>query len=322
MLKAAVIGLGRIGSTLDASGTPTPLTHAGGFAAHPEFELVAVCDSDAARNRSEAKRWGTAAFASVSQAMAETRPDVVSICTPTETHLDTLRQVVEFHPGCVIMEKPLGPNMDSARELVRLCESREIPLLVHIPRRFIPLYESLRRKIRNGSRAVSASIKYAKGIRHNGFHAVALMLSMFGEAQEATPLAVRRDFFPDDPTVSLHFQCERCDDVHFQALDERLFTHFEFDVILEDGRYTFYKDDFAALRHEVQWNEQYQCQSLRPVGEEGTGKEQAMLELLNHAADMIRNGTPSCCDGRFALKVQAMCEAILDHVQDNDHADH
>jgi len=319
-LRAAVIGLGRIGAGLDRAASTSPLTHAGAYAAHPEFSLAAVCDVDPDRCRAEARRYGAAPYLSAAEMMDAVRPDVVSVCTPTPDHAATLRAVLAVPPKCVVMEKPLAPDLDTAQAMAEACELAGVPLVVHFTRRFIPLYEEVRRRILAGSRVVSASIKYAKGLRHNGSHAVALAMAMFGGIQEVRPLAARHDAFPDDPTVALHLRCERCDDVHLQALDERLFTHFEFDVILDDGRYTFYKDDTAALRYDVVWNEVYACPSLRPAGEIPTGKERAMLELAGHAAACARGLSAPRCDGRFALAVQALCETVIERVTKDEHA--
>ena len=123
-------------------------------------------------------------------------------------------------------------------------------------------------------------------------------------------LAVRGDFFEGDPTVAAHLVCERCADVHFQALDERAFTHFEFDVILADGRLTFYRDDFAAQRYEVADNPRYQCRGLRPAGEVSTGKEQAMLELMTNAADVALGRAAPLCSAREAMQGQELCSAL------------
>ncbi len=315
MLRAAVVGLGRIGSTLDAPGNGSPLTHAGGFAAHPGFELAALCDSDESRAAREAVRWGASAYSSTAEMMAAERLDVVSICTPTSEHLYTLRAVLPGRPGCIVMEKPLAGDLAQARAVVDECSRAGVPLLVNYTRRFIPLYETLRCRIESGVRVLSASIKYAKGVRHNGSHAVALALSMFGELREARPLGMRYDFFEDDPTVAAHLVCRRCADVHLQALDERLFTHFEFDIILEDGRYTFYKDDFAALRYDLVANDVYGCLSLRPAAEVETGKQETMLELATHAEAVCRGEEPPRCDGEFALAVQQVCEDLLERAK-------
>lgn len=312
MLRAGVVGLGRIGAALDADpGGRTPMTHAGGYAAHPGFVLAAVCDPDAGRLGREAARWGASGFASAREMMEGARLDVVSICAPTAGHLDAVRAVLPGRPKCVVMEKPLAGSLDEAHAIVAECRAAGVPLVVNFTRRFVPLYEEVRARIEAGARVLSASIKYAKGIRHNGSHAVALALSMFGEIRSARPLCLRRDHFRDDPTVAAHLACELCDDVHLQALDERCFTHFEFDVIMEDGRYTFYKDDFAALRYEPVRSDLFDCMSLRPCGEVETGRELAVFRLMSHVEAVCRGREPSCCDGAFALRVQQVCEELL-----------
>lgn len=307
MLRAAVIGAGRIGAGLDEPGGAAPITHAGAYAAHADFRLAALCDADPATAAREAGRWGCAAYGDPREMLRAERPDVVSVCTPTALHAETLWAILESAPLAVVAEKPLTESVEHTREVAAAFEAAGVPLIVHFTRRFIPLYREVRARVLSGARVLSASMKYAKGLGHNGAHAMDLALFLFGEVRAMRPLAVRGDFFEGDPTVAAHLSCERCADVHFQALDERAFTHFEFDVILDDGRWTFYRDDFAALRYEVADNPRYRCKGLVPAGEVRTGKERAMLELAAHAAAVAEGRVEPACTAREALRGQELC---------------
>ena len=109
--------------------------------------------------------------------------------------------------------------------IVRTYPEAGIPLLVNYSRRFVPAWQRL-----SGSEAMSATIRYAKGIRHNGTHALDLCRMLFGECTPQ-PLARKFDFWPDDPSVSAFLRFERCPEVWLQALDERCFTLFEVDIV-------------------------------------------------------------------------------------------
>ena len=88
--RAALIGCGKIASEFaDDPGLASAgiCTHAQAYAATPEIQLVAVCDSDPAKLQRCGERWKVAArYRDAGRLLAEVRPDIVSVCTPDATH--------------------------------------------------------------------------------------------------------------------------------------------------------------------------------------------------------------------------------------------
>ena len=70
-LNVAVVGLGNIGNR-----------HAGIYQAHPQCEVVAVCDAIEEKAASAAQRYSCRAFTSVEEMLAsDFQIDVASVCT-------------------------------------------------------------------------------------------------------------------------------------------------------------------------------------------------------------------------------------------------
>jgi predicted dehydrogenase len=301
--SAAVIGAGAIGARLDEPGTVAPLTHAGGYRA-AGFDLVMLIDSNADA-REAARRWGCAVVAEVDEMARGQCPDVISVATPAAGRLALLRQVLELGPRAVVAEKPLAETASEAEAIVNAYRVAGVPLVVNYTRRFTPIWQSLR-----GSDAMSATIRYAKGVRHNGTHAIDLCRMIFGECLEARPLARRNDYWSDDPTVSAFLSFERCPEVFLQGLDERAFTLFEVDIVAREWRLIVDSDGRRARRFEMR--DGAGIPPGRRLVESGTvdsGAISAVLNLMQNVRDILGGAAP-LCRGEDALAAQLISERL------------
>lgn len=303
LYSAAVIGAGAIGATLDQPGTGAPLTHAGGYRASG-FDLVLLIDPNADARRA-AKQWTCAVAADVAAIEKGKCPDVISVATPTSVRAPVLRQVLELGPRAVVAEKPLAATASEAEAVAKAYRAAGVPLLVNYSRRFTPVWQNLR-----GSDAMSATIRYGKGIRHNGTHAIDLCRMIFGECLDARSLARKNDHWSDDPTVSAFLSFERCPEVFLQGLDERAFTLFEVDIVAPGWRLIVDSDGRRARRFELRDNVGIPPgKRLIEIGTEDTGAASAMLNLMQNVRDTLGGRAPLCC-GEDAVAAQLVAERL------------
>jgi predicted dehydrogenase len=302
-LRAAVVGAGGIGSRLDAPGATLPLTHAGGFQ-EAGFELVALVDI-AADLQTEAARWGCKGYADFGAMMAAEKPDVISLCVSTAARQDLLRAALAHKPKAIIAEKPLTQSSAQSQEIGAACKAAGVPLIVNYSRRFVPAFQTLA-----GMAAMTATIRYAKGVRHNGTHAIDLCRMLFGECLDATALARKNDFWPDDPSVSAFLKFERCPEVFLQTLDEGRFTLFEVDIVTPNSRIVVDQDGTRLRRWTVQ-DKTGIPPGLRLIegAEQDSGTSHAMLNLMQHVKDVIAGTTP-LCTAVDAVAAQAIAERL------------
>ena len=85
--------------------------HLQGWRAIPEVELVGWADKEVSRVSD------VRAFAAMEEMLAKTKPDVVDIVTPPETHLDLVRAAAARGLP-VICQKPLAPTYDVSKRIV------------------------------------------------------------------------------------------------------------------------------------------------------------------------------------------------------------
>jgi predicted dehydrogenase len=117
--RVLVIGCGNMGAS-----------HARAYAALDDFELVGlVSRGPASREALSASLGGVATFDDARTAIAETRPDAVSINTYPDTHYGLCKEAL-LAGAHVFIEKPLAETVEEAQELIELARERNRALVV------------------------------------------------------------------------------------------------------------------------------------------------------------------------------------------------
>jgi predicted dehydrogenase len=99
-LRVGVIGLGM------------GRTHIEGWRQHPQVDVVAIADADAARLQAVGDKFDIAArYTSAEAMLAAGRLDAVSVCTPNKFHKELTLAALDA--GChVLCEKPMAMNAE------------------------------------------------------------------------------------------------------------------------------------------------------------------------------------------------------------------
>jgi predicted dehydrogenase len=138
-LRAAVIGVGRIGSL-----------HSSIYANDPRTKLVGVMDASADRANQVASQLGTNAYSDADDLLASEELDIVSIATPESFRLDMTRKCIAAGAH-LLLEKPLAPTLDEARELVRIVKESGLKSTVNFILRSDPRYVHAKQGVVNGN---------------------------------------------------------------------------------------------------------------------------------------------------------------------------
>jgi predicted dehydrogenase len=123
MIRVALIGYGYAGRTFHA-----PLVRA-----TPGLELAVISSSQAERVRAELP--DVAVVPSPEEALAQPSVNLVVIATPTDTHVPIASAALRAGKD-VVVEKPLAPTLEEARELASLAQSTKRVLAVFQNRRW------------------------------------------------------------------------------------------------------------------------------------------------------------------------------------------
>ncbi|MCL2601273.1 MAG: Gfo/Idh/MocA family oxidoreductase [Treponema sp.] len=135
--RAAIVGLGRIASLLEADSLrEKPCTHAGALAANPDCVLVGGCDTDEQRRSLFAARWGVAVYADALEMLRTARPDILVIATHPDSHYHYCRLAATSGVPVVICEKPLADTLSAARKIAALKKRGGITIITNHERRY------------------------------------------------------------------------------------------------------------------------------------------------------------------------------------------
>jgi predicted dehydrogenase len=311
ILRAALVGCGLIGSEF----ADDPLvegvhSHAGAYAESALTSLVAVCDVDPDKVRRCGERWGVAAqYQDCGRMLAEQKPDLVSVCTPDQTHHDVLKTVLAA-PSVrgVLAEKPLALTIAQAQEIARLASERGVTLAVNYSRRYANSHRKLKTFLESGGIGEVQTVGgyYTKGALHNGTHWFDLARFLVGDIARVWGRDVLREG-GRDPTLDAFMEFESGAAAHLQACRAAAYAVFEMDLIGTRGRVQLVDSGHVFHTFEVADSPRYSgYRALVPVAGVAGGLENVLLHAVEDLARSVDAGTQPLCsaaDGIAALKV-------------------
>ncbi|MBM4060982.1 MAG: Gfo/Idh/MocA family oxidoreductase [Planctomycetes bacterium] len=129
-IRVLVVGCGNMGSS-----------HARAYQSLPGFQLVGLCSRLDDRLRlAEQLGGGIPTFLEFDQALAQTRPDAVSVNTYPDTHAALVRASLQAGAH-VFVEKPLATTVAEAQQLVDLAQQKKRKMMVGYILRVHPAWQ-------------------------------------------------------------------------------------------------------------------------------------------------------------------------------------
>jgi len=139
MLRVAIVGCGKMADQ-----------HAEQIAVIPGCEIVGVCDKEELMARQLGERLNLPAyFTELQDLLDETKPDVVHITTPPQSHYPLGRLCLEA--GChVYIEKPFTVDAPEAEQLISLSKQRDLKVTVGHNAQFTHAAIRMRQLVKQG----------------------------------------------------------------------------------------------------------------------------------------------------------------------------
>jgi predicted dehydrogenase len=323
VLKAAIVGLGRIGADCGPSGEGASRidSHAHAYSDCPLTEIVAGCDTDPTTRERFTERWGvTEVYEDSLEMIHQARPHLLSICLPPNAR----RPLLEALPDTpwvkgVLLEKPFAANMEEADWIMGLSRSIKAKIVVNHVRRFPPVYRQLATQVKEGAlgRIQHVGVKYTRGVTNNGGHVFDLLRMFFGEPEGLEVLGLSDTVLANDPSLDIRVLYKEGFEVWVKALSGNAFNIFDVDIIGTEGRLLL-----GDLGHNMLF---YRVRDMRPqhwfnqLVADGELKTTGLVDAIRHAvANLVESvqsdGTPACtqADGRAALELSTRSVALLE----------
>jgi predicted dehydrogenase len=135
MIKAAIVGLGRMG-----------VSHCAIVNAHPDVEVAAICEPSGFVTAAVEKHAGLSCHKEYRKMIASVELDCVFITTPTKFHYEMVHDALEagLH---VFVEKPFCLTPADGKKLVAFAEQKQVVNQVGYHNRFIGTFREAKRLV-------------------------------------------------------------------------------------------------------------------------------------------------------------------------------
>jgi predicted dehydrogenase len=202
--RLAILGLGRMGSTIDEEvvgypAVPRPFSVAaccGNVSDGLEplcegsnrFELVAGADLVTEKRAAFSDRWGVSAvYEDFGRMIEEQAPDLVAICTKGENHAELATAVADFGVKMIYLEKAIACSMTEADQVLAACQANGTLMNTGVMRRFNNHYTVVRDAILAGKIGEpKAAVHYAaSSLMHGHIHSMDTLSYLLGDPEIA-----------------------------------------------------------------------------------------------------------------------------------------
>lgn len=103
----------------------------------PNAELVSVYSRNLEKARRLGEKFNVAASNNWDEFIGNKRLDIVTVCTPSGTHLDYGQHIAAAGKH-VVVEKPIEVTLERGRQLIAVCRQNHVKLAVIFQNRFLP----------------------------------------------------------------------------------------------------------------------------------------------------------------------------------------
>jgi len=217
--RVGIIGLGRMGSTIDDEGhTPFPYSVAASCQASPRFEIAAGCDLRQEKRDAFRERWGVeATYDNFEEMVRQEKPDLVAICTTAsglqkpaneapdssfrgDSHAELAVALADAGVPMLYVEKAMASSMRGADDIRDAVKRNGTVFNIGVLRRFDSRYDPVRDIVLRGDIGEpKAAVHYARSsLMHGHIHSIDTLSWLMGDPGIA---AVRGEFDPRDYQV-------------------------------------------------------------------------------------------------------------------------
>jgi predicted dehydrogenase len=187
--RVAIIGLGRMGSTIDEEvidypAVALPYSIAACCAHSNRLELVAGADLLAEKRDAFGAKWGTKAlYDDFVKMIEQEKPDLVAVCTKGENHAELGAAVAELGVPMLYLEKAMGCSMAEADLVREACLKNETVFNTGVLRRFDVRYRVVREAIDRGDvgEPIAAVHYAATNLLHGHIHSIDTLSYLLGD---------------------------------------------------------------------------------------------------------------------------------------------
>ncbi len=250
--KSFIIGCGKIAGLYDNPDADSVYSHVKAYIDNDQIDIVGCCDLNIKNSRKLAEKYNLDVYeCNHIEALEITKPDIVSICTPDNTHFEITKSILDsdFTPKIIFLEKPACNNKKQLEILIKDSNKKDIKIVINHSRRFDELHNILKKKIQKNifGDLIKVDAIYYGGWQHNGIHIVDTLNFLFDDDELEFETLINSYESPYENDPNLDFKCRFKNNkslVYLTTMNERYYQLFEFDLKFENARIRI--EDFGS----------------------------------------------------------------------------
>jgi predicted dehydrogenase len=316
-LPVLIVGCGNIAGGFDV-GRPAgclPNTHAGAFAHDGRFKVDACVEPDQQRRDAFMATWSVpVGFRSLDEIPATGMQfDVISICSPTNSHMHDLEVALNLQPKLIFCEKPVTSSIAETESIVDRCDKANIAMAVNYTRRWDPDIIKLRQAITSCQWGELRSVigLYGKGILNNGSHMLDLLHFLMGPLEIVKVGRPVHDYCSTDPSIPVWLEGSGNIPIQISCAHAEDYAVFELQLVFSLGVLTMEEGGLFWRERRVEDSDVFK--GYRKLGEgvrRRGGYPQAMLQAVDNIYRAINNDAQLASTGKTALAAHRICDEI------------
>ncbi len=164
--------------------------------------------------------------------------DIISICSPTQTHFDILNRSLILKPKIIICEKPICETLSEAKKIVKLYKKKKIKIIINHQRRFETNFLIAKQIVATGKigKVLNINANYTSKIINIGTHLIDCIRMIINSEPKFTYSIFKKNLSKKDPSVSGILYFNNDINCFIQSLGSKYKYIFEIDIIGSKGR--------------------------------------------------------------------------------------
>lgn len=241
MYKTFIIGCGKIAG-LNNNESFNSFTHGSAYKNNNKVKIVGCMDINSNNGNLFSKKYNTDYFNDYHIGINKTNPQIISVCSPDDTHYSITKDLLQMHSDIriIFLEKPICTNQNQMKDLIKLSKEKNIIILPNHSRRFDNRYKKIRQSIINNEYGefVNGLVTYYGGWMHNGIHIVDTLSFIFNDTININTLkSSLNSQSKNDETLDGKLEFSSTTGViDLMSFNENYYQLFEFDLRFKKSR--------------------------------------------------------------------------------------
>lgn len=325
MYNVGIVGCGGIASGFeDDPLREHPCTHAGAYSAIPQTKIV--CASDISRPKLEkfSKRWGIhRLYTSYKEMLSQEKLDLVSVCTPPDTHCQIVTDTARSGVDAIFCEKPIATSGQEARKMINACKKNGVHLAVNHSRRWDMNYQQIRRMLLKKELGEIVKINgcYSSGLSVMGTHMIDLLEYFCGDVakvigvkedtQGVNSLWYSENYSPTDPPVSGTLWFKSGVVGQLLASCKTRYPFFDIEIFTTRGRISIREWVFSKYLIEIYRLKNGKKPKLYLGKKIISRNNNLMVSAVKDVISSLKDNRPTVSTGENALQTMMVVDALL-----------